>query len=275
MNTNAAKTANRFIEKIFAFFAAFASIRRFASYFMKFIVGKKIEMTQIWQGENVMPVTKVQAGPCFVTQIKTKENDGYEAVQIGFGNKKEKNSKKPQLGHLKQVKAKGITENFQFLREFIPGKDNKNAFEIGDKIDVSAFAAGDIVAATGVSKGRGFQGVVKRHGFQGGRKSHGNKDQLRMPGSTGATGAGHVFKGTKKPGRMGTETTTTKNLEIIEIDQANNFLYVKGGIAGARNSLVLIQGAGDMILLKPAVEKKEEIKPVEAAAEKEEVKSNK
>jgi large subunit ribosomal protein L3 len=226
---------------------------------MKFIVGKKIEMTQIWQGENVMPVTKVQAGPCFVTQIKTQDNDGYEAVQIGFGNKKEKNTKKPQLGHLKNVKAKGANDNFQFLREF--AADGKAALEIGDKIDVGTFAVGDIVAATGVSKGRGFQGVVKRHGFQGGRKSHGNKDQLRMPGSTGATGAGHVFKGTKKPGRMGGETVTTKNLEIIEIDKENNILYVKGGIAGARNSLVLIQGAGDLAVSKPSVaEKKEELK---------------
>jgi large subunit ribosomal protein L3 len=226
---------------------------------MKYIIGKKVEMTQIWQGENVMPVTKVQAGPCFVTQIKTKNSDGYEAVQVGFGSKKEKNTKKPQLGHLKKAKAKGANDNFQFLREFIPASDNKTVLEIGDKIDVSAFAVGDIVAATGVSKGRGFQGVVKRHGFQGGRKSHGNKDQLRMPGSTGATGAGHVFKGTKKPGRMGGDTTTTKNLEIIEIDKENNFLYVKGGIAGARNSLVLIAAPGDLAVSKPSVaEKKEE-----------------
>jgi large subunit ribosomal protein L3 len=230
---------------------------------MKFIIGKKIEMTQIWQGETAMPVTKVQAGPCFVTQIKNIEKDGYSAVQLGFGAKKEKNTRKPQLGHLKKVKAKGINDNFAFLREF--HTDAKMALEIGDKIDVSAFTVGDKVAATGVSKGRGFQGVVKRHGFQGGRKSHGNKDQLRMPGSTGATGAGHVFKGTKKPGRMGTETTTTKNLEIIEVDKENNILYIKGGIAGARNGLVLIQGAGDLKISKPAVEVKEEVKAEELA----------
>lgn len=225
-------------------------------------------MTQIWQGENVMPVTKVQAGPCFVTQIKNKANDGYEAVQLGFGSKKEKNTKKPQLGHLKQVKAKGVQDNFQFLREFVVGADNKTALEIGDKIDVSAFAVGEEVAATGVSKGRGFQGVVKRHGFQGGRKSHGNKDQLRMPGSTGATGAGHVFKGTRKPGRMGGETVTTKNLEIIEIDEKNNILFIKGGIAGARNGLVLIAAKGDLKAVKPATAAVEtaEIK-TESAAE--------
>jgi large subunit ribosomal protein L3 len=230
---------------------------------MKFIIGKKVEMTQIWQGETVMPVTKVQAGPCFITQVKNTEKDGYGAVQLGFGVRKEKNTNKPQIGHLKKIKAKGITANFAFLREF--HADVKMGLEIGDQIDVSTFAVGDKVAATGVSKGRGFQGVVKRHGFQGGRKSHGNKDQLRMPGSTGATGAGHVFKGTRKPGRMGTETTTTKNLEIIEIDKENNILYIKGGIAGARNGLVLLEGLGDLIVLKPAVENKEEIKKEETA----------
>jgi len=230
-------------------------------------------MTQIWQGETVMPVTKVQVGPCFVTQVKNIARDGYGAVQLGFGVKKEKNTNKPQLGHLKKIKAQGIADNFAFLREF--HTDAKMALEIGDKIDVGAFAIGDKVAVTGVSKGRGFQGVVKRHGFQGGRKSHGNKDQLRMPGSTGATGAGHVFKGTKKPGRMGTETTTTKNLEIIEIDNANNFLYIKGGIAGARNGLVLIEGAGDLQVAKPVVEVKEEVKMEEVAAPISEVSENK
>ena len=215
-------------------------------------------MTQLWRGETVAGVTAVQAGPCYITQVKAKEKDGYEAVQLGFGGKKEKNTKKPQLGHLQKVKAKGIADNFAFLREF--RVDAKSGLEIGDKIDVGTFAVGDKVAATGISKGRGFQGVVKRHGFQGGRKSHGNKDQLRMPGSTGATGAGHVFKGTKKPGRMGTETVTTKNLEIIEVDKEKNILYIKGGIAGARNSLVLIQGAGEMTVSKPTIEKKEEIK---------------
>ncbi|MDD4902278.1 MAG: 50S ribosomal protein L3 [Patescibacteria group bacterium] len=234
---------------------------------MKFIIGKKIEMTQLWQGENVAGVTAVQAGPCYVTQVKTTEKDGYQAVQLGFGGKKEKNTNKPQIGHLKNIKTKGIDDNFAWLREF--RVDAKSALEIGDKIDVGAFAIGDKVAATGVSKGRGFQGVVKRHGFSGGRKSHGNKDQLRMPGSTGATGAGHVFKGTKKPGRMGTETVTTKNLEIIEIDKEKNILYIKGGIAGARNGLVLIEGAGDIVASKPAVAVKEEIKPAEAAAEAE------
>jgi large subunit ribosomal protein L3 len=242
---------------------------------MKFIIGKKLEMTQIWQGETVMPVTKVQAGPCFVTQVKINEKDGYQAVQLGFGDRKEKNVRKPQMGHLKKVKATGATANFQFLREFVPTKDNTVAFEIGDKVDVSAFAVGDVVDAIGTSKGRGFQGVVKRHGFSGGRKSHGNKDQLRMPGSTGSTGAGHVFKGTKKPGRMGGDSVTTKNLDIIQIDLENNFIYVRGGIAGSRNGLVMLATTGDMKVIKPVVESKEEIKVEEvvpAVEIKEEVK---
>lgn len=244
---------------------------------MKFIIGKKIEMTQLWKGETVMGVTKVQAGPCFITQVRTAAIDGYEAVQVGFGNKKEKNTKKPQLGHLKKLKAKGIEGNFAFLREF--SADSNVTLEIGDKIDVSAFTVGDTVNATGISKGKGFQGVVKRHGFSGGRKSHGNKDQLRMPGSTGATGAGHVFKGTRKPGRMGTDTVTTKNLEIAEIDTENNILYIKGSVAGARNGLVLIEAQGELKVSKPATAVKEEkaevvaeVAPVatEAAAEKKE-----
>jgi len=239
---------------------------------MKFIIGKKIEMTQVWQGETVMPVTKVQAGPCFVTQVKNIATDGYQSVQLGFGAKKEKNAKKPQLGHLKNVKAKGINDNFQFLREFIPTKDNSAVFEVGDKIDASVFAVGDMVDATGTSKGRGFQGVVKRHGFSGGRKSHGNKDQLRMPGSTGATGAGHVFKGTKKPGRMGGDSVTTKNLDIIQVDVENNIIYVRGGIAGSRNGLVLLAAKGDMKISKPVVEAKEEIKTEAAPVEVTEVK---
>jgi 50S ribosomal protein L3, bacterial len=232
---------------------------------MKFIIGKKIEMTQVWQGETVMPVTKVLAGPCFVTQVKNIATDGYQSVQLGFGAKKEKNTKKPQLGHLKNVKAKGINDNFQFLREFIPTKDNSAVFEVGDKIDASVFAVGDMVDATGTSKGRGFQGVVKRHGFSGGRKSHGNKDQLRMPGSTGATGAGHVFKGTKKPGRMGGDSVTTKNLDIIQVDVENNIIYVRGGIAGSRNGLVLLAAKGDMKAVKPVIEIKEEPKKEEIA----------
>jgi large subunit ribosomal protein L3 len=246
---------------------------------MKFIVGKKIEMSQIWINDQVEAVTRIQAGPCFVTQIKTLNKDGYEAVQVGFDKKKEKNTKKPQIGHLKAVKAKGIEDNFRFLREFNPDADNKTTLEIGDKISAGSFAVGDVIEVSGVSKGRGFQGVVKRHHFQGGRKSHGNKDQLRMPGSTGATGAGHVFKGTRKPGRMGNDTTTIKNSEILEIDTENNIISIRGGVPGARNGLVMLYSKGDLAVAKPAVAQKEDVKEEikeakeEVAAEvKEEVK---
>ncbi|HTW96778.1 MAG TPA: 50S ribosomal protein L3 [Candidatus Methylomirabilis sp.] len=225
---------------------------------MKFIIGKKIEMTQLWQGENVSAVTKIQAGPCYITQIKTQASDGYESAQIGFGAKKEKNTNKPQLGHLKKAKEKGVNDNFAFLREF--SIDDQAKLDVGDRIEVGTFSAGDKVAVSGISRGKGFQGSVKRHGFSGGRKSHGNKDQLRMPGSTGATGAGHVFKGTRKPGRMGGDMVTTKNLEIAEVDQANNILYIKGAVPGARNSLVLIKAEGDLQISKPVVEQKAEIK---------------
>lgn len=231
---------------------------------MKFIIGKKIEMTQLWKGETVMGVTKVQAGPCFVTQVRTEAKDGYEAVQVGFGARKEKNTAKPQIGHLKKIKAKGVENNFAFLREF--GIENKAALEIGDKIDLSTFAVGELVNTTGVSKGKGFQGVVKRHGFSGGRKSHGNKDQLRMPGSTGATGAGHVFKGTRKPGRMGGDTITTKNMEIAEIDLENNIIYILGSVPGARNGLVTIEAKGNLKVSKPVSAVKEEKVPETVAA---------
>jgi len=215
-------------------------------------------MTQLWQGENVSAVTKIQAGPCYITQIKTQASDGYESAQIGFGAKKEKNTNKPQLGHLKKAKEKGVNDNFAFLREF--SIDDQAKLDVGDRIEVGTFSAGDKVAVSGISRGKGFQGSVKRHGFSGGRKSHGNKDQLRMPGSTGATGAGHVFKGTRKPGRMGGDMVTTKNLEIAEVDQANNILYIKGAVPGARNSLVLIKAEGDLQISKPVVEQKAEIK---------------
>ncbi len=139
---------------------------------MKFIIGTKLEMTQIWKGDNVVAVTKVQTGPCVVTQVKTMEKDGYTAVQIGYGEKKKKNIKKPQQGHLKKL------GNLRYLREF---QIEEGVVELkkGDKIDANSFAEGDKISVTGTSKGKGFQGVVKRYGFHGQDKTHGNKDQLR------------------------------------------------------------------------------------------------
>jgi len=207
---------------------------------MKFIVGKKLDMTQVWQDDQVIAVTRVQAGPCTVLQIKTDKKDGYSAVQVGYGEKKKKNIAKPQRGHMAKCKI-----NSRYLREF-RCSDLVKDLNVGDMIDVSTFEPGDIIQVTGISKGKGFQGVVKRHGFHGQDKSHGTKDQLRMPGSIGATGPAHVFKGQKMPGRMGGEQVTVKGLEVVEVDKKDNILLIKGAVPGARNGLVLIQGEGEL-----------------------------
>ncbi|MCK4554468.1 50S ribosomal protein L3 [Candidatus Parcubacteria bacterium] len=218
---------------------------------MKFIIGKKLDMTQVWQGDKVVAVTRVQAGPCIIAQVKTDEKDGYSAVQVGYGKRQKKNIKKPQLGHLKKL------DNFRYLREFrfTPknAKERQDEIELkrGDKIDVGSFAVGDKIQVTSTSKGKGFQGVVKRHGFHGQDKTHGTKDQLRMPGSIGATGPAHVFKGQKMPGRMGGDRVTVKGLEVVEVDQENDVLSVKGAVPGARNGLVLISGEGDVTPITP------------------------
>ncbi len=237
---------------------------------MKFILGQKLNMTQIWRKDDeVVAVTAIKAGPCVVTQIKTKDKDGYSAIQVGFGEKKEKNIKNPQRGHLKGL------GNFRFLREF---RCNKiEGIERGDIIKVDTFTEGDVVKATGVSKGKGFQGVVKRHGFRGAPKTHGTKDQLRMPGSIGATGPAHVFKGTKMGGRTGGERVTIANLEIVKVDRENNILYIKGGIPGARGGLILISGEGDLKFerAEKKEEKKEEVKGTEELKENKEKKEEK
>jgi len=194
-------------------------------------------MTQVWQEEDVAAVTRLQVRICAVVQVKTKEKDGYSAVQLGFGERKEKNIKKPQKGHMKGLGS------FQCLREF---RVEDTKLKRGDRIGADTFTAGDMVQVTATSKGKGFQGVVKKYGFKGQSKTHGNKDQLRMPGSIGATGPAHVFKGQKMPGRMGGEQVTTKNLEIIKVDVKNNILLIKGAVPGARNGLVLISGEGEL-----------------------------
>lgn len=203
---------------------------------MKFILGEKKEMTQKFSEDGtVIPVTAVKAGPCFVTQVKTKENDNYGAVQVGYGFKKKLN--KPLSGHLKEL------ENFKHLKEF--RLDEGQELGKGYKFDISIFEPGEKVKVTGFSKGKGFQGVVKRHGFSGSPASHGHKDQLRMPGSIGSTGPARVFKGVKMAGRMGGRSATIKNLEIVEVDKKNGLLFIKGALPGARNSLILISAPGD------------------------------
>jgi len=200
---------------------------------MKFILGKKIGMTQIFDdSNNVTPVTIVKAGPCFVIQVKNKKKDGYEAVQIGFEEIKDKKVKKPQKGHFKKH---GLEKNYRYLREF---SDNK--LKSGDKIDVSLFNNGEIINVSGISKGKGFQGVVKRHGFKGSPASHGTKHTLRAPGSIGSAWPQRVFKGKKMAGRMGSDRVTVQGLEIVNIDKDNNLLAIKGAVPGKKGTLLEI-----------------------------------
>ncbi|MCK5459796.1 50S ribosomal protein L3 [Candidatus Parcubacteria bacterium] len=214
---------------------------------MKFILGKKLNMTQIFKGDAVIAATVIKVGECKITQVKYKEKDGYQAAQIGFGSKKKIN--KPLAGALKGL------GNFRWLKEFRDDIAEKFDFKKGDILDIESFEVGDKVIATAVSKGKGFQGVVKRWGFHGQDKTHGTKDQLRMPGSIGATGPAHVFKGTKMGGQMGNKQVSVSNLEIIEVDKEKNLIKVKGAVPGHRNSLVSIKAKGDM-----KVKKVEEIK---------------
>ena len=201
---------------------------------MKFILGKKIEMSQIFKEDGtVVPVTLIQAGPCTVTGLRTKDQDGYGAVQVGYGLTKRANKAQSELAKKQGHEPAGVTREFQV---------NKTDLKIGDKINASVFEEGDKVDVVGVSKGKGFQGVVKRHGFKGGPASHGHKDQLRMPGSIGAQGPQRVLKGMRMAGRMGGDRVTVKNLEVVAVDPKNNTIAIKGAVPGARNSLLMIRG---------------------------------
>jgi len=198
------------------------------------MIGKKIGMTQLFRDNGETVVTVIEAGPCFVTQIKTEEKDGYNAVQLGFGEAKRLNA--PQKGHLKGV---GL---FKYLREF--RVEDVSSFKLGQKVDVDIFKPGDLVDVIGTSKGKGFAGVVKRHHFAGGPKTHGQSDRHRAPGSVGATTfPGRVLKGTRMAGHMGDDRVTVRNLEIVDVDSARNVLLVKGAVPGGRNGLLLIRKA--------------------------------
>lgn len=194
---------------------------------MRFILGRKIEMSQKFQDDKVVPVTTIQAGPCIITQIKTKEKDKTQAVQVGFEKLKAKKVKKPQK-----------KTPFRYLRQF--KSDDISNCKVGDKIDISIFKPGDKVAISGISKGKGFAGVMKRHGFHGMPASHGTKHDARHAGSIGATAPQRVLKGKKMAGRMGGDRVTIKNLEIIEVDKEKNLIYLRGAVPGARNSLLEI-----------------------------------
>ncbi|HHJ07126.1 MAG TPA: 50S ribosomal protein L3 [Anaerolineae bacterium] len=206
---------------------------------MKGILGKKVGMTQIFnEAGNVIPVTLIEVGPCYVTQKKTQEKDGYSAIQLGFEEVSEKHVTKPQAGHLK----KSDVPMLKYLREFRV-KDHSD-LELGQMIDASVFEVGDLVDVVGVSKGKGFAGVVKRHGFAGGMKTHGQSDRHRAPGSIGAgTTPGHVFKGMRMPGRMGGERVTVSNLEVVIVDAERNLLAVKGPVPGAKKGLLMVKEA--------------------------------
>jgi len=201
-----------------------------------------MRMTQIWEGDKVVPVTPVQAGPCFVVQVKNNDSDGYSALQLGFGARKEKNIKKPQKNHI----AKSGVKSVMYLREF--RVENLPEAKSGDVITAETFSKGETINVSGVSKGKGFAGVVRRHGFRGHKATHGNKDQERMPGSIGPKGPAHVFKGMKMGGRMGGDRVTTTNLEVVSVDEEKNIIFVKGAVPGAINGLIMITGKGDMQL---------------------------
>ncbi len=206
---------------------------------MKGLIGKKIGMTQIFDENGLaVPVTLIEAGPCYVTQIRNPEKDGYNAVQLGFEEVKPKRLTGGQLGHLKNNELPPL----RFLREFIVKDPQVNE---GDKLAVGdVFAVGEQVDVVGTSKGKGFQGVVKRYGFRGGPKTHGQSDRQRAPGSVGAgTSPGHVFKGKRMPGHMGFERVTIHNLRVEYVDADRNLLGVRGAIPGPKGGVVMIKEA--------------------------------
>jgi large subunit ribosomal protein L3 len=197
------------------------------------IIGRKLGMTQVYRDNGMIePVTAIEAGPCSVIQIKTVGKEGYDSIQLGFGESKRLNS--AEKGHLKGVGS------FRYLREF--RVDTAADVKIGDKVDVNIFNQGDRVDVVGTSKGKGFAGVVKRHHFKGGPKTHGQSDRHRHPGAIGSTTTpGHVKKGLRMAGHMGDEQVTARGLEVIKIDTEHNLMLVKGSVPGSRNGVVLLK----------------------------------
>lgn len=201
---------------------------------MKFIIAKKIEMSQEFGPEgNVIPVTVLEAGPVVVTQVKTEDTDGYQAVQVGFGTRKAKHVSKPVQGHLKDL---GF---FAVLKEF----RSTDAYERGQKLTVESFATGEKVDVTGISIGHGNAGVVKRHGFKGKRATHGTKDQMRKSGSLASKRQGPVAPGKRMAGHMGAAQVTVKNIEVVSVDASKNRMTIRGAVPGANGAIVFIQTA--------------------------------
>jgi len=204
----------------------------------KGIIGKKLGMTQIFDEKgNVVPVTVIEAGPCVVAQVKTVETDGYNAIQLGYGEVKTKHINKPEAGHF----AKSKLENKKHLREF--RLEDISNFKVGDEVKADVFAKGEKVDIQGTSKGKGFQGVIKRHGQHRGPMGHGSMYH-RRPGSMGATSTpGRVFKGKKLPGHMGSVTVTIQNLDVVAVDMDKNVILVKGSVPGAKGAILKIKSA--------------------------------
>jgi len=203
---------------------------------MRGLIGKKIGMTQIYDEQGIMtPVTVVEAGPCVVTQVKTQKKDGYEAIQVGYGDKKKKHLNKPEEGHFARAKVdpKRVLAEFEMIPDF--------EYKLGQKFTVSLFSAGEYVDVRGTSKGRGFAGVIKRHNFHTQPRTHGTKNTYRHPGSIGqASDPSRVFKGMKMAGHYGNAKITLPNVEIMQVKKENNQLLLKGSVPGAKNGIVYI-----------------------------------
>ncbi len=202
----------------------------------KAILATKVGMTQIFNEDGVLtPVTVLAAGPCVVTQVKTAENDGYEAIQVGYGQIRENLVSKPLKGHLAKAGA-GVK---RYLKEF--RVDNASEYELGQEIKVDVFAEGDKIDATGISKGKGFQGAIKRHGLSRGPMKHGSKYHRHAGSNGAATSPGRVFKGKHMPGQMGNVRVTVQNLEVVRVDAENNVILVKGAVPGPKKSLIVLK----------------------------------
>lgn len=208
---------------------------------MKGILGRKLGMTQIFdESGTVTPVTIIEAGPCFVTQVRTPERDGYSAIQLGWGEIKPKRLTRGQLGHLRKRDLPPL----RYLREIRISEEELSQYNEGQQITVEIFEPGEYVDVTGMSKGRGFQGGVKRHGFGGGPKTHGQSDRHRAPGSIGSgTTPGRVYKGTRMAGRMGNHRVTVQNLQVVQVYPERNLIAVRGAVPGPKNGLVIIRTA--------------------------------
>jgi large subunit ribosomal protein L3 len=205
---------------------------------LKGLIGKKIGMTQIFDEQGVAhPVTIIEAGPCYVTQVRTPENEGYSAVQLGFGELHPKKLSGGELGHLKAREIPPL----RFLREFRSKKVDMN---VGDKVTVETFVVGERVDVIGTSKGKGFAGVVKRHHFNGQPKTHGASDRTRAPGSSGATTTpGRVYKGTRRSGHMGVDRVTVQGLKVLLVDAERNLLGLHGAVPGPKGGIIMIKEA--------------------------------